>query len=113
MLAWFRRLWDYLRRLLVGDDEDTGGITDGGLGRPDPDEGIGRELQGFFLELLQDHNLREYRDRRDDYINSRRSGLSPDAQRLLDSGDLKELEEHIGAITGSRAVLLFVVCPPM
>ena len=34
-------------------------------------------------------------------------------QRLLSSDDLREMESHIGQITGSRATLLCIVCPPM
>ena len=96
----------------MGDDEGMGPFG-GGDGPPD-DEVVGRQLQEFFLELLQGDNLKRFQgDGREPYINERRSRLHPDTQRLLDSADLRELEQQIAKITGSQAVLLYVVCPPM
>lgn len=97
----------------MGDDEDTGPITGGN--RPPPSSEIGEELRRFFLELLEGDNLRRYQgEGRDAYVNARRSDLSDDAWRLINSGDLREIEQHIAEITGSgRAVLVCVVCPPM
>jgi hypothetical protein len=98
--------------LIVGDDEN-GLLQGGGDHRPPPSREIGEELRRFFLELLEGDNLRRYQgDGREEYINERRSGLSDDAQRLISSGDLREIEGHIAEITGSRAVIVYVVCPP-
>lgn len=125
MWDWLARLWDYLRRLIVGDDEDDGPIVDNGDPpenealpddeiAPDGDEAVGRELQAFLLELLDGDNLREFQgDGRNRYLNNRRTGFSAEAWRVLSMGDMRALEAHIGAITGSRAVLMYVVCPPM
>jgi len=68
--------------------------------------------------LLKDGNLKRYQSvGRGDYIaefNERReTPLSDDAQRLLNSDDLREIEAHIGQIQSTRAVVLYVVCPPM
>ena len=120
MWAWFRRLWNYLRRLFMSHDENI--EPPAGGDRPPPSREIGEELQDFFLELLKGSNLKRYQsdDRADfvaEYIEaypSRRGRpLSDHAQRLINSRDLREIEEHIGEITGSRAVILYVVCPPM
>jgi len=129
MRSWLSRLWRYLRRLLVNGDEDT--PPPAVDGRPAPDEQIGRELQQFFLELLKDHNLKrlqsdgrvgfvnEYLALRREQISSERTLTPEDEQRLaeverlLNSDDLREMESHIGQITGSRARLLCIVCPPM
>jgi hypothetical protein len=129
MRSWLSRLWHYLRRLLVNGDEDT--PPPAVDGRPAPDEQIGRELQQFFIELLKDRNLKrlqstgrvgyveEYLAMRREQISNERD-LTPedeqrldDVQRLLNSADLREMEAHIGQITGSRATLLCIVCPPM
>jgi hypothetical protein len=125
MWTWLVRLWDYLRRLIMGDDEDDGPIIGGNgngetenepLTEEPPPEGIeavGRELQAFFLELLQGDNLRSYQGAgRTGYLNNRRHGFSPEAWRALSMGDIRAIEAHISAITGSQAVLLYVVCPP-
>ena len=121
MRTWFMRLWSYLRRLIIGDDE--GGQHQGPVeNEPLPEDGIapegieavGLELQAFFLELLTDGNLKRFQGSgRNAYLNERRGGLSPEAWQALSSGDMRALEAHIGAITGSRAALLYVVCPPM
>ena len=120
MQTWFTRLWEYLRRLFVGDNE-------GEFVRPDPNADIGEELRRFFIELLKDENLRRFEgEGRNEYIDERArpddwsidhpeyyDRLGPDARRLLKSADLKELQGHIAQVPGSRAVLMFVVCPPM
>jgi hypothetical protein len=81
---------------------------------PQGDEAVGKELQAFLLELLEGDNLREFQGAgRNRYLNSRRSAFSAEAWRVLSMGDMRALEAHIGAITGSRAVLMYVVCPPM
>jgi len=125
MWDWLQRLWDYLRRLVMGDDEDDGPIVDTGDPieneplpdedvEPQGDEAVGRELQAFLLELLEGDNLREFQGAgRNRYLNNRRTGFSAEAWRVLSMGDMRALEAHIGAITGSRAVLMYVVCPPM
>src|SRR5687767_3812711 len=104
----------------MGDDE--GGFGQGGDNEPLPDdegapegnEDVGRELQEFFLELLQGDNLKQFQGGgRNSYLNSRRTALSSEAWRVLASGDMRAAEAHIAAITGSRASLLYVVCPPM
>ncbi len=98
----------------MGDDEDTGPITGGN--RPPPSREIGEELQRFFLELLEGDNLKRYQggdESRDEYLSQRRSGLGDDAWRLISSGDLREIEGHIGQIQSQRAVIVYVVCPPM
>jgi len=113
--------------LLVNGDEDA--PPPAVDGRPAPDEQIGRELQQFFLELLKDHNLKRLQsDGRggyvEEYLTMRREQIGreltteeeqrfADVQRLLNSDDLREMESHIGQITGSRARLLCIVCPPM
>ena len=141
MWTWFQRLWDYLRRLIVGDDE--GGIVQGGgestpppavPGRTPPSMDLGRELQRFFIELLRRDHLRRFQsggrvDYVEEYLTMRREELAAendgtltpedeqrldDVGRLLHSDDLREIESHIGQITGSgRAVIQYVVCPPM
>jgi hypothetical protein len=123
MWDWLARLWDYLRRLIVGDDD--GGIVGNGDPtenealpdediEPQGDEAVGRELQEFLLELLKDGNLKEFQGAgRNRYLNERRNGFSAEAWRVLSMGDMRALEAHIGAIPGSRAVLMYVVCPPM
>ena len=100
----------------------NGDNVEGSGERPPPSREIGEELQDFFLELLRDGNLKRYQGGERDafvmeYIDgyARRQGrpLSDDAKRLINSQDLREIEQHIGEITGSRAVILYVVCPPM
>jgi hypothetical protein len=120
MWTWITRLWDYLRRLIMSN----GGIVNGNGGAeneplpdeeiaPDGNEAVGRELQAFLLELLEGDNLRQFQGSgRNRYLNDRRMGFSPEAWRVLSMGDMRALEAHIGAITGSQAVLLYVVCPP-
>lgn len=103
----------------MGDNE---GITQDGEGRPPPTREIGEELQDFFLELLKSDNLKRFQevDRADyvaqyiaEYPSRRGRELSDDAKRLIKSPDLREIEGHIGQIQSTRAVLLYVVCPPM
>jgi len=121
MWAWFRRLWDYLRRLFMDDDvlppsnDDPPPAVEG---RPAPSDRIGKELQEFFLELLKGKNMKRYQSVGretfiEEYVRERPGELGDDAQRLLNSADLREIEAHIGQISGSRAVILYVVCPPM
>lgn len=104
----------------MGDDE--GGHQSGSENQPLPEdeiapegiEAVGRELQNFFLELLQGDNLKRFQGPgRNTYLNERRTALSAEAWRALSANDMRALEAHIGAITGSRAALLYVVCPPM
>ena len=93
----------------------------------------GIELRDFFLELLAGTNLIEYYEGRDVYIDRRvlhpdrdRVTLGPedpgvetpyvgtDAQTLLRSSALREIEENIMLVTGSgKAVPIWVVSPPM
>ena len=84
---------------------------------PEQSDPVGEHLRDFFIDLLRDGNLIEYRSSgRSDYITRKRSeGLIGDeAEMLLRQGTLEEIEERIGAVTGSgNAVPLFVVCPPM
>lgn len=94
----------------------------------EPSEQTGRELRRFFLELLEDTNLRDFRSGRMDYIG-RRVGenpeereppepgstryLSPEAAALLDSDALKQIEAHIAQVTGSGgSSVIMVVYPP-
>ncbi len=81
----------------------------------------GRELRQFFLELLAETNLREYHEGRDEYIDRRirrsdeeeQGFLGEEAVRLLQSDDLRQIEESIMLVEGSgKAVPLFVVSPP-
>ena len=103
----------------MGDDEGGFGGSDNEPlpedgETPEGDEQVGKELQAFFLELLQGDNLKQFQSGgRNMYLNSRRTALSPEAWRVLTSGDMRAAEAHIAAITGSRASLLYVVCPPM
>ena len=124
MWTWLSRLWDYLWRLIMGDGEndDPFGGEGNQEGRPPPTRSIGEELQDFFLELLKDDNLRRFQDDdREDYVlryideypARRGRDLSDDAKRLINSPDLREIEQHIGQIQSTRAVILYVVCPPM
>jgi hypothetical protein len=115
------RLWDYLRRLIMSNGDDDGPIFGEGNEplpdeeiAPDGDEAVGRELQAFLLQLLEGDNLKQFQGAgRNRYLNDRRMGFSPEAWRVLSMGDMRALEAHIGAITGSQAVVLYVVCPPM
>jgi len=78
-------------------------------------EEIGAELRQFFLDLLQEVNLREYHDGREQYIENRvKSGLiGSRTSKLLLTGTLGEIEENIMLVTGShKAVPLWVVSPP-
>lgn len=114
MWEWFRRLLEYLRRLFMNGDDAPPPVE----GRPDPNRDIGEELREFFIELLKDGNLKRYQSiGRAAYIaefNERRGEpISHDAERLINSDDLREIESHIGQIQGSRAVIVYVVCPPM
>ena len=93
-----------------------------------PSEEIGRQLRRFFLELLEDTNLRDYRDVRSDYIGRRVDEnpetreppdpgmtryLSPEAAALLDSDALKQIEAHVAQVTGSGGSSVnCVVYPP-
>jgi hypothetical protein len=82
-----------------------------------PSKKTGRELRRFFLELLEDKNLEKYHQDRRAYIRRRTAGkkggyLGPTTQRLLESDDLREIEESIMLITGSNALPLWVVAPP-
>jgi hypothetical protein len=93
----------------------------------------GNELRDFFLELLAGTNLIDYYAQRDIYIDRRvrhpdrdRVTLEPedpgvqtpflgtDAQALLRSSALREIEDSIRLVTGSgKAVPIWVVSPPM
>ncbi len=105
----------------MSNGEDDGPITNGD-GENEPleeeeapigDAAVGRELRDFYLELLKGDNLRNYQGAgRIKYLNDRRTGFSPEAWRALSTGDMRAIETHINAITGSQAVLLYVVCPP-
>ena len=78
------------------------------------DRKTGEELRRFFLELLDETNLRDYHAGRGDYIG-RRTYLNGQARELLQQAEdpLREIERHILAITGSgRAKPLWVVSPP-
>jgi hypothetical protein len=86
------------------------------------DEQTGRELRRFFLELLEETNLRDYHEGRDDYIRRRirrseedeEGYLGDEALRLLESDDVRLIEENIMLVTGSgKALPLWVVSPPM
>lgn len=94
---------------------------------------VGIQLRGFFLELLAGTNLIEYYEERDVYVDRRvlnpdtdRRRLGPgergvempylgtDAQALLRSEALREIEENIMLVTGSgKSVPIWVVSPPM
>jgi len=85
------------------------------------DPAIGQELRDFFLELLEAKNLQAYHEDRKEYVRRRavagepgdaKQYLSDEAQRLLQSPDLRAIEQHIMAITGSKALPLWVVAPP-
>ena len=84
-----------------------------------PDAEIGQQLRRFFVELLEDQNLQRYRSHeRSDYITERRQEndgyLSPEAEELLRCHCLRDIEDHISAITGSgHATPVWVVCPPI
>ena len=74
----------------------------------------GEALRRFFLELLEETNLRDYHGGRGDYIG-RRSYLNDEARELLQQAEdpLREIEKHIMAVTGSsRAKPVWLVSPP-
>ena len=78
------------------------------------DPNVGEELRQFFLYLLSDGEaLTAYydRDRRDGVIARR--GFKTGAGDLLREGSLRDIEEHILAVTGSQARPLLIVWPPM
>lgn len=78
------------------------------------DPNVGEELRQFFLYLLSDGEaLTAYydRERRNDVIARR--GFKTEAGDLLRDGSLREIEEHILAVTGSHASPLLIVWPPM
>jgi len=83
------------------------------------DAEVGQQLRRFFIELLEDQNLQRYRsEERGDYIGERRHDndgyLGPEAEALLRCHCLKEIEDHISAISGSgNAAPVWVVCPPL
>lgn len=78
---------------------------------------VGEELRDFFIDLLRGANLQSYQATgRSDYIGTKRSEgiIGDEAEALLRTGTLEEIEARIAAVTGSRrAVPLLVVCPPM
>jgi hypothetical protein len=78
---------------------------------------VGEELRDFFIDLLRGQNLTLYQSTgRRDYITSKRSEgvIGEEAEALLRTGTLEEIEARIAGVTGSgRAVPLLVVCPPM
>ena len=88
----------------------------------------GQELRRFFIELQEGKNLSRYYADRDRYIGRRKRRktrnksdrstsvgyLGAEAQRLLSSADLREIEDSIRLVTGSgSATPLTVVCPPI
>jgi len=118
MRTWLQRLWDYLRRFIVGDDE---GFTQNGEGDPPPRQ-IGEDLRDFFLQLFEGDNLLRFQgDARNAYIEQyiaeyparRNRELSDEAKRLINSPDLREIERFISEIQSTPARLLYTVCPPM
>ena len=70
---------------------------------PEPSETTGRELQQFFVGLLQERNLQSYYKSREGYIDNRlREGLiGSDAREVLTRGTLKDIEDNVRLITGS------------
>jgi len=83
----------------------------------EPSDVVGEHLRDFFIDLLRDGNLMDYRSPgRGDYITRKRSEglIGAEAETLLREGTLEQIEERLGAVTGSgHAVPLLVVCPPM
>ena len=80
------------------------------------DAQTGSELRQFFLELLQETNLRAYHEDRDGYIRRRlESGdLGEEAERLLREGTLEEIEQQLKLVTGSdHAWPVMIVFPPI
>ncbi len=80
-----------------------------------PDEQTGRELRQFFLDLLQEVNLRQYHENREQYVAEKVKGglIGSRTSELLLNGTLGEIEENIMLVTGShKAVPLWVVSPP-
>jgi hypothetical protein len=94
---------------------------------------VGNQLRSFFLELLAGTNLIEYYEERDVFIDKRvldvdndRRRLGPgepgvehpylgtEAQALVRSDALREIEDSILLVTGSgKATPIWVVSPPM
>ena len=87
------------------------------LDPPETSDPIGEELRDFFIDVLRGQNPIECRSSgRSDYITAKRDEgvIGDEAERLLREGTLEQIEERLGAVTGSgHAVPLFVVCPPM
>lgn len=80
------------------------------------DANIGRQLRQFFVELLLDGNLPDYTADRKAYVQAQRhAGIVDDeTMDLILNGSLREIEEHIKAVTGSNhAVPYLIVWPPM
>jgi len=80
------------------------------------DPKIGEELRQFFLYLLANGDaLQRYYDRetREEVIS--KQGFATSAGDLLRDGTLREIEEHILAVTNSprQAAPLMIVWPPM
>lgn len=74
------------------------------------DATVGQELRQFFLDLLQETNLRDYHENRTEYVQRRLGGR---AAELLLSEQVTEIERHILAVEGShRAKPFWVVFPP-
>jgi hypothetical protein len=84
-------------------------------GRPEgaePNEETGRELQRFFIGLLENgQDLRDYTSPglRQDVVG--RKELSEYARWLLEEGSLREIEENIVQIPGSHARPWLIVWP--
>ena len=121
MWTWLVRLWDYLRRLIMSN----GGIVNGNGGRrtnPYPTKrsrrtGTRRSAESSrrsCCELLEGDNLRQFQGSgRNMYLNRpphqvQRGGVA----RAHDGRHAGDSRRTSRAITGSQAVLLYVVCPP-
>jgi C4-dicarboxylate-specific signal transduction histidine kinase len=78
----------------------------------EPNEDTGRELQKFFIELLQSgQDMSDYTtpELRQDVVG--RKELSDYARWLLAEGSLREIEENIAQIQGSHARPWLIVWP--
>ena len=80
------------------------------------DPEIGEELRQFFLYLLANGDaMQRYHDPEGREEEIGRRGFKTDAANLLRDGSLREIEQHILAVTNSplKARPLMIVWPPM
>jgi hypothetical protein len=102
--------WERLKKVFGRSDNVANGDRPPGA---EPNQETGKELQKFFIELLQSgEDLADYTtpgDRRQGVVG--RKELSDYARWLLSEGSLREIEENIAQIEGSHARPWLIVWP--